>query len=192
MTQIILASSSPRRKELLSQIGLTFDVIPSDCEEKIEGETPEEIVIGLSLQKAADVADKLADPSSDSLIIGADTIVVSDGQILGKPKSEDDAFRMLTKLQGRTHSVYTGVTLIHLIQGKEWIKPFCEKTEVHVSPMGAGEIRDYIKTKDPLDKAGAYGIQGPFAKFVSGISGDYYNVVGLPLAALYKELKQIL
>jgi septum formation protein len=183
---LILASQSPRRKELLAQIGLTFTVKQSDCEEKIEGTDPEEIVKSLSRQKAKAVAENA---EKGYIVLGADTIVVLDGRILGKPRDEEDAFRMLQGLQGREHMVYTGVTLIQ--EEKGLCVSFAEGTKVSVWPMSGEEIRDYIKTGEPMDKAGAYGIQGRFAAFIEKIEGDYTNVVGLPLARVYHELKKM-
>ncbi len=182
---IILASASPRRKELLSQIGISFSVQVSSVEEVITKTAPEEIVMELSAQKAADVK---AHADTGSIVIGADTIVAYSGkegtQILGKPGSREDAFRMLKLLQGKTHQVYTGVTICE--ENKS--HTFYEKTQVQVYPMTEAQIQDYIETGEPMDKAGAYGIQGRFAAYVKGIEGDYNNVVGLPVGRLYQEL----
>lgn len=186
--EIILASASPRRKELLAQIGLPFTVRVSGVEEVITKTTPEEIVMELSAQKAADVK---ANAGKDSVVIGADTIVAYSDEngtrILGKPKNEEDAFSMLQLLQGKAHQVYTGVTIC---AGEE-TRTFYEKTQVQVFPMSEEEIRAYIHTGEPMDKAGAYGIQGRFAAFVKGIEGDYNNVVGLPVGRVYQELKKL-
>ena len=193
MSRIILASGSPRRKELLNQIGIEFEVITSTCEENARAELPGELVKILSMTKAADVAGKIEKEADDDvLIIGADTVVVCNGEILGKPKNEQDAFDMLKKLQGKTHSVFTGVTLISLRYGKELFHSFDAETKVKVSLMNDDEIRNYISSGEPMDKAGAYGIQGVFAKYIEGIEGDYYNVVGLPISRLYQELKMFL
>ena len=203
MTTIILASASPRRRELLSKLSLPFSVIPSDAEETAaeEGASPEDLVLDLSMLKASDIAEKLAEKKvalpekanpDDILVIGADTIVVRDGVVLGKPADETDAIRMLSTLQGRSHDVFTGVTLIHIRDGRETVRAFAEKTEVQVAPMKPEEIRAYVAEGESLDKAGAYGIQGSFCRFISGIGGDYFNVVGLPIAALYQELKKVL
>lgn len=194
MIRIVLASASPRRKMLLSQMGFEFEVIPSKGEEVITSTDPASIVSELSLAKALEVANRLTengDPG-DLLVIGADTIVVKDDKILGKPGDEAEAFEMLTSLSGRTHQVYTGVSLIKILGGRETMTSFAEKTEVNVAKLSPGEIRDYIATKDPMDKAGGYGIQGPFGKYISGITGDYNNVVGLPIAALYQHLKHFI
>lgn len=183
--EIILASASPRRKELLAQIGISFTVQVSSVEEVITKTAPEEIVMELSAQKAKDVKKNTEE---DCIVIGADTIVAySDGTqtlVLGKPKSEEEAFRMLKLLQGNTHQVYTGVSLCF----KEQTHTFYEKTQVQVYPMNEEQIWEYIKTGEPMDKAGAYGIQGRFAAFIKGIEGDYNNVVGLPVGRVYQEL----
>ena len=187
--KIILASASPRRRELLAQIGLPFTVQVSSVEEVITKTAPEEIVMELSAQKAEDVKKNTEE---DCIVIGADTIVsYSDGektQILGKPGSEEEAFGMLKLLQGNSHQVYTGVTICF----GEQIRTFYEKTQVHVYPMNEEQIEEYIKTGEPMDKAGAYGIQGRFAAFIKGIEGDYNNVVGLPVGRLYQELCKLI
>ena len=189
--KIILASASPRRYELLTQLGLTFDVEPAQGEENApDNILPEEIVKQLAYAKANEIRKRHADTDpSDSgvLIIGADTIVVKDGCILGKPADEADAFSMLMSLSGTTHQVYTGVALI----SAEWEVQFCEKTDVTFYPMTKKEITEYIQTGEPMDKAGAYGIQGIGGRFVKEIHGDYNNVVGLPIARLYHVLKEI-
>lgn len=193
---IILASGSPRRKELLSQIGLDFRVVTSNVEETTDKNTPEEMVLELSKKKAEAVAcsnaavqDCAAAAFGDDdkyVIIGADTIVYADERVLGKPKDRDDAFLMLKRLSGKCHSVFTGVTLI---SGAERIS-FFEETKVFVYNMTDDEIWSYIDTGEPMDKAGAYGIQGAFAAFVSGIEGDYNSVVGLPIGRLYQEMRK--
>lgn len=187
--KIILASASPRRRELLEQIGVQFTVQPAKGEEKTGAATPEETVKRLSEQKAKEVAD--LQKGGDVVVIGADTIVSYDNKILGKPKDEEDAFRMLSMLQGKKHEVYTGVTLLLLVNGEKRKIVFAEKTEVFMYTMTEREIRDYIKTGEPLDKAGAYGIQGKCAAFIEKISGDYNNVVGLPVSRIYQELLQL-
>ena len=179
MGQIILASASPRRKELLEQIGISFEICPAKGEERITKSVPHEVVEELASQKAIEVASmvrtyeethqELVTPS-DLMVIGADTIVSCGGQILGKPKDERDACRMLKLLSGGTHQVYTGVSIVLLdASGK------------------AGQVTFH----EPMDKAGAYGIQGKCAIFVDKIDGDYNNVVGLPVAAIYRELKKL-
>ena len=180
---IILASASPRRQELLSQVGLCFKVMPSDCEEIITKIAPDEVVKELSLQKAQDVAAKLQNNENPLLVIGADTVVSCDGEILGKPKSKEDAAAMLTKLQGRAHKVYTGVALLYKeAEDSEWeTANFAECTQVVFYPMTTEEIQRYVETGEPMDKAGSYGIQGKCAAFIEKIEGDYNNVVGLPV-----------
>lgn len=183
MSEIILASASPRRKELLEQVGIQFKVVKSSVEEVITETEPDKVVMELSGQKAEDVAAGLND-RKDRIVIGADTIVFCQGKILGKPKDESDAFAMLEGLAGKSHSVFTGVTILI---GDRMIS-FAEETKVNVKDMTHEEIRRYIATKEPMDKAGSYGIQGRFAAFVSGIEGDYNNVVGLPVSRIYTEL----
>lgn len=186
--KLILASASPRRKELLEKTGLEFDIIPAKGEEVITKMLPWEVVKELSFQKAKEIADL---QTEECIVLGSDTIVAKGEQIMGKPKNEKDAFRMLSEIAGDVHQVYTGVTLIRTGE-KEKIITFAEKTEVYIYPMSDEEIGAYIATKDPMDKAGAYGIQGDFAIHVKGIQGDYYNVVGLPIGKVYQELKQLL
>lgn len=183
---IILASASPRRKELLHQIGLTPRIVPSQVKELITSVEPEMVVEELSAQKAADIAPQFR--GQEAVVLGADTVVAVAGRILGKPAGQEDAIRMLTELQGKSHQVYTGVTLIFCNTNKKIT--FSEKTEVEIYPMTRAEIEQYVQTGEPLDKAGAYGIQGRFAAYIKGISGDYNNVVGLPVARVYQELKQ--
>ena len=190
MSRIILASASPRRRELLLQIGLQFEVIESACEEKIESILPQEVVCELSRQKAMDVWERLKD--EDAVVIGSDTVVAFDGRILGKPKDEAEACSMLRMLAGGTHQVYTGVTICYTAEGRPQSRTFHEKTEVTFYFMSEKEIMEYVATGDPLDKAGAYGIQGRCAAHIKGISGDYNNVVGLPIGRLYQELKECL
>ena len=197
--KIILASGSPRRRELLSQIGLSFTVRVSEADEHTEETKPEKLVCILSERKALAVWDELTEEEKkESILIGADTVDAVDDRILGKPADETEAFRMIELLQGRSHQVYTGVTILRQgglqpladetntcsIQKKQ----FFEKTDVLVYPMSEEEITAYVKTGEPLDKAGAYGIQGSFAAYIQGINGDYSNVVGLPVGRLYHEL----
>lgn len=184
--KIILASASPRRRELLAQIGLDFQVLVSEVEEKVNTDIPYLVVEQLSAQKAEAVAQKL-EKEEPALVIGADTIVACDGQILGKPRDKEEAVQMLRKLNGRSHQVYTGVTLIF----GDKTKTFYEATEVEFYPMTEEEIGAYVETPDPLDKAGAYGIQGFCARYIKGITGDYNNVVGLPVGRLYQEMKRL-
>lgn len=192
--RIILGSASPRRRELLSQIGVEFEVRVSDKEEIYKSSIPEEIVKELSLMKAENVAsdllENIADGSiKDTVVIGADTIVVLDDEILGKPSDEEDAVCMLTRLQGREHWVYTGVAVLDFgPDGEKTVINYPVGTKVYVNAMTEDEIRAYVATIDPLDKAGAYGIQGRFAAYIDRIDGDYYNVVGLPVSRVYRTL----
>ena len=198
--RLVLASASPRRRELLSQIGLEFTVIPSTKEENAKTTEAGALVQELSRQKAVDIWEQLSggqgqNPDADQeqiaeetqepnlngkrqpeLVIGADTVVCCEGKILGKPHSREAAAEMLTALQGRSHEVYTGVTLY----SQSETVTFFECTQVEFYPMTEVEISEYIDSKEPMDKAGAYGIQGLGARFVKGIRGDYNNVVGLP------------
>ena len=185
--KIILGSASPRRRELLSQIGIEFTVRVSEKEEVYHSETPEEIV--KELMKAKNIAEEI---KADTVIIGADTVVVLDQKILGKPEDEEDAFRMLKSLQGRPHEVYTGVAVLSRDREKgRLVRSHAVKTAVYVHEMTDDEIRSYIATGEPADKAGGYGIQGAFAKYIDRIDGDYYNVVGLPVSYVYQTLKEI-
>lgn len=183
MKGIILASASPRRAELLRQIGLSFDIIPSDSDETIDIELkPEEVVQQLAYMKAESIAKDLKVKNrTGRLIIGADTIVVKD-RILGKPLDENDAFHMLKSLKGHWHEVLTGVSLIDS-ESLETVN-FYEKTRVKMRSYTEGEIYSYIRTGEPMDKAGSYGIQGCGAVLVERIEGCYFNVVGLPLSRL--------
>lgn len=208
--RLVLASASPRRRELLSQIGLEFTVMPSTKEENAKATEAGALVQELSRQKAVDIWEQLSggqgqNPDADQeqiseeiqepnlngkrqpklLVIGADTVVCCEGKILGKPHSREAAAEMLTALQGRSHEVYTGVTLY----SQSETVTFFECTQVEFYPMTEVEISEYIDSKEPMDKAGAYGIQGLGARFVKGIRGDYNNVVGLPVGRLYQELK---
>lgn len=190
MKKLILASASPRRNQLLMQAGLTCEIVPSQAEEIITKNDPREVVKELSYLKAHEVANRFSD-DSDVVIIGADTIVSYNGRIMGKPADKDDAISMLQILQGETHQVYTGVTMIVLQEGTKKIETFYEKTDVEFFPMTSAEIESYVETDEPMDKAGAYGIQGKSAVFIRRINGDYNNVVGLPIGRLYQELKKI-
>ena len=188
-SRIILASSSPRRQELLTQIGLPFEVCPSEWEEVTDKELPEEVVQELSYHKAMEVYERNV-TEEGTVVIGADTIVACGGQILGKPGTRERAEEMLGKLQGGTHQVYTGVAFVWKEKGRTESAGFYECTDVRVYPMTEEEIRCYVETGEPMDKAGAYGIQGGFAAFIQGICGDYNNVVGLPVGRVYQELKK--
>lgn len=222
--KIVLASASPRRRELMAGLGLEYKVLVSDVEEHITEQEPARVVEELSAQKARDVLQKLLSveawrnmeaqgaeragaaqdanipeaPKEDCtrvsgpwnlLVIGADTIVAVDGQILGKPADGKEAAEMLRRLSGRRHQVYTGVTLYYHGQGESHRHTFHECTQVQFYPMTEEEIGWYISTGEPMDKAGAYGIQGLGGRFIRAIEGDYSNVVGLPVARLYQELK---
>lgn len=188
MKNIILASASPRRRELLDTVGIPFSVCPSQGEEKIRVSSPAEIVEELSEQKAREVFLKT---SGEVLVIGADTVVAAKGNVLGKPKDRKEAIQMLKKLQGASHEVYTGVTMLSRDDHGEQQKTFHVMTAVEFYPMSEEEIESYVDTGEPMDKAGAYGIQGKAGIFVKEIRGDYNNVVGLPVARLYQELKQM-
>lgn len=189
--KIILASQSPRRRELLEQVGIVFEVVPSTVEEKITKSDPVEIVLELSAQKALDVGnDERNMVYCGDVVIGADTIVVMDGVIMGKPGSREEAISMLSTLQGRVHSVFTGVTLYHKDSINSEMVSFAKETKVTFYAMSNDEIETYVNTGEPMDKAGAYGIQGLSAAFVEQVEGDYNNVVGLPIGAVYQELKQ--
>ena len=220
MKKIILASQSPRRKELLTQAGFEFDIITSDVDEKITHTKPSEIAESLSSQKAEDVFGKIVnkygtDHVEDYLVIGADTIVAIEDSILGKPKDREDAYNMMKLLSGKTHQVYTGVTIVtsgeinikkesNIQQldisddGKKCTKAsiytFHECTDVTFYEITDEEINEYLDdSMEWADKAGAYGVQGTVgAKFLKELKGDYNNVVGLPVARLYQEIKSMM
>ena len=181
LKHIILASASPRRKEILELADLKFDVMPSDAQEITTKTAPNEVVMELASIKAKDIYKK---SEKQSMVVGADTVVAYQEQILGKPADEADAKRMLTMLSGQTHEVYTGVCVIE--DGKT--KTFYEETKVTFYEISDEQIDHYIKTGEPMDKAGSYGIQGKAAVFIKGIEGDYYNVVGFPIARFLQEI----
>lgn len=184
MQKLLLASHSPRRKELIERLRVPFEVMGSDVEENINhNQSPEEVVQSLAFQKASSVASRYP----ECYTIGADTIVVYENQILGKPKDEQDAFQMLHTLSGKRHKVLTGVSIHH----HEKHINFYEQTEVTFWELSKEEISSYIQSKEPFDKAGAYGIQGYGSLLVKEIKGDYFNVVGLPIASVYRQLKSI-
>ena len=208
--QFVLASQSPRRKELLERLGVCVSVITSDVSEEISSEDPVMVTSVLANRKAMAVAEGLVcergkllmkeplvdgmtlkvGPADKAIVIGADTVVVSEGKILGKPRSVVEARNMLKSLMDNAHEVYTGVALLTLQDGKQdRSRTFHEKTIVSVGHLDEVELEDYITSPEPYDKAGGYGIQGEFCKYITGIEGDYYNVVGLPLQRLYQELK---
>ncbi len=182
MSEIILASASPRRRELLEMLGLEFEIDTADINEKIGITEPEKLVQELSYRKAAAVAAH----HPDSIVIGADTVVALDGVIMGKPTDEKDALKMLKLLSGRTHQVFTGVTIIH-----SGVTTFAECTHVTMFENDEELLKAYIRTGEPMDKAGAYGIQGKGCVLVKKFWGDYFNVVGLPVARVYRELMSI-
>jgi len=185
--KLILASSSPRRAEVLENAGVPFTVISSAADETpYPGEAPKALVQRLADTKADLVAARAVGPA---IVIGADTAVVLDGQVLGKPRSTDDARHMLEQLSGRTHSVYTGVSLIRLPDAER--VRFVETTLVHFSRLTTDEISTYLATEEPYDKAGAYAIQGRGGRFIPRIEGCYYNVVGLPLEHLLAALREL-
>lgn len=182
--KLILASGSPRRRELMERMGLQFEVRAADADETlVPGLSAQEQVVRLSRIKAEAVARTLTE---EAVIVAADTVVVLDGIILGKPKDQADAKRMLTAFSGRCHHVLTGLTVL----GPKGVETHCEETEVHFRPLSEGEIDRYIATGEPMDKAGAYGIQGLGSLLVSGIDGDYFNVMGLPVYRLGRILAQ--
>lgn len=184
LARLILASSSPRRREILKQVQPSFEVLSSDVDETVEGNLPpEETVIVLAERKA----EFIAKDRYDDYVIGADTIVYFDGKQLGKPKDFDEAKKTLVLLSGNTHHVYTGVCVIH----KDEKQVFYEKTLVTFWPLSDEEIDRYIRTGEPFDKAGSYGVQGYGATLVQSITGDYFSVVGLPIARLYRTLTQM-
>ena len=178
--EIILASASPRRREILSNAGIEFKVCAADIDESTEKSAPHEAVLDIAVRKA-----EAAAKHTDGIIIAADTLVALGGKILGKPQSKDDAYKMLKALSGTGHEVYTGVCVI--CGDKK--DSFYEKTKVFFREMPDAFIKDYIATGEPLDKAGAYAIQGRAAAFITRIEGDYLNVVGLPLARLCELLE---
>lgn len=210
MPQIILASASPRRKELLERTGIKPLIRPYEGKEEIKGDTPARVVENLSYCKADGVRKAITSEQSldapfrslpadkadfsleeEMVIIGADTVVALDGNILGKPQNEERAFEALMALQGRTHQVYTGVTLFYLRKGEWHSHTFHACTDVTFYPVSPEEIRTYIRTGEPMDKAGSYGIQGLWGEHVEGIRGDYQNVVGLPVPMLLQEAKKL-
>ncbi len=185
--KLVLASQSPRRRELLSVIQKDFTVQASCAEENIpDGLTACEAVMYLAKIKAEQVAEQIARQDDLQVVIGADTVVVLDGEIMGKPKDHDDCVRMITALSGREHEVYTGVAIV--ANGKT--ESFYEKTTVRFLQLTLEEINWYASLSEPYDKAGAYGIQGYGSLLIEGICGDYFNVMGLPVAALNRRLKK--
>ena len=189
MDKIILASSSPRRQKILRQVGIPFEILPSGITEDIGAEmSPYEAVRTLSEEKAMYAVDKVNGPA---LILAADTIVDLNGKIMGKPADEADAFGILKKLQGRKHSVYTGVCIIKKTADELIMRSIIDNAAVFMRPMTDEEIHAYIKTGEPMDKAGAYAIQERGSIFVERIEGDFYTVEGLPIVRVYQELKNL-
>lgn len=186
MYQIILASGSPRRREILEQVGVTFTIKVSDKEEIMNSNDPESLVKELSAMKARDVAERVSSPA---IIIGADTVVAQNNIIFGKPRDKKHAKEMLSIMQNNSHKVYTGVCII-IIEEDKTIRElsFAVASSVKVASMNESQIEAYIETNEPMDKAGAYAIQGKFAPYILGIEGDYYNIVGLPISSIYAQL----
>jgi septum formation protein len=186
-TKLILASASPRRAGILRDAGFTFTVLSSAVDETpIPGESAQDLVQRLADAKAELVAARAVGPA---IVIAADTAVLIDGEILGKPRTNDDAHQMLTRLSGHTHSVVTGVTIIRLPDAER--RSFIETTHVHFSTLSPEELTRYLSTEEPFDKAGAYAIQGRAARWIPRIEGDYFNVVGLPIALVSTLLNSI-
>jgi septum formation protein len=181
---IILASASPRRRELLTMLGLRdFKIIPAETDEETAHSDPGDAVRHIALVKARKVA---LSSREDDLVIAADTLVYLDGEAMGKPRDEDEARAMLERLSGARHSVYTGVAIV---RGRQEMT-FAEKSEVYFRTMSEGEIAAYVRTGEPMDKAGAYGVQGRGAVFIERIDGDFFNVMGLPLCRLVTALRR--
>ncbi|MEE0954768.1 MAG: Maf family protein [Eubacterium sp.] len=193
---IVLASTSPRRHEILDMMGIPHVVVPSESDEYNREIFPDQMVEELSRRKCSAVYQRILKENTYGedpfLVIGADTVVAKDGVIFGKPSNKENAYRMLSKLANGTHQVYTGVTILGNLGAVRINRTCSEKSEVHVSPMEYSEIWEYIETGDPMDKAGSYGIQGFFSRYIDGIKGDYFNIVGLPAHRVYRELKEIL
>ena len=186
MTQIILASASPRRQEILKLLAIPFEARPAPDEPPINRDLPPHKAVLEVARYKAEYISRLY--SAAYTVIGADTVVSIDGELLGKPKSENDAAEMLRRLSGRTHTVYTGVWVCGCPHGHEKSAGFTDATDVHFYPLSQQDIEWYISTGEPMDKAGAYGIQGKGMRFIRSITGDFYNVMGLPAARLYRFL----
>lgn len=182
--QIILASASPRRAQILSQIGFHFKTVPSAVEEIVTNHDPVKVAKELALKKATEIAESYP----DQIVIGADTVVFIDHKILGKPASEEDAQEMLRLLSGKTHVVYTAFAIVHKQKQKKVVD--IESTEVTFRIIAEEDIARYVSSGDPMDKAGAYGIQDQSAVFIKSIHGDFYNVVGLPVSKIYACLQE--
>jgi septum formation protein len=196
MYRIILASESPRRKEIMEQMDIPYEIMPAHVKEEAEDNSPAGMVEALASLKAKDVADRIKCEMEDIIVIGADTMVFHRGNALGKPKDRADAIRMLKSLSNDTHEVYTGVCIIirrsssqdHSNNKVDDEITFSVSTQVVVQSLTSEQIEDYVDTGEPLDKAGAYAIQGGFGIFIKEIHGDYYNVVGFPIAKIYEKL----
>lgn len=187
--RIVLASASPRRRELLLQIGLSPEISVSHVSEETEnGLTPWETVVELASRKARDVAKS---QETGTLVIGSDTVVAIDGRILGKPKDHEDAYRSVKLLAGRTHQVYTGVCLVLKGETEDRCLTFFDETDVELYPMTEEELREYSRMEEPMDKAGAYAVQGYFARYIKALRGSHPNVMGLPVGLLYQKLKEL-
>ena len=185
--KIILASASPRRRDLLSQMGLKFDVIPSNVDENIDNKAfSKELIENLALEKALDVKNKINYPA---IIIGSDTVVVTNNEILGKPKDKTDALRMLQLLSGKTHQVISAIAIVDSEEDKTLVDSVV--SEVTFKPLSDSEINNYIETQEPMDKAGAYAIQGLAGIFIVSICGCYSNIVGISVYKLAQMLKQL-
>ena len=189
MSKLILASASPRRKELLKNLGYTFSIEVCDLDENSDKTKPYELVMDLAQTKAKTIMDMHA--GEDVIVIGADTVVANESEILGKPRDLEHAKEMISSLQGKIHQVYTGVCLYWNNEKINQNLTFYEKTDVEVYPMTTEEIEAYVATRECEDKAGSYAIQGLFSPYIKGISGDYNNVVGLPVARIYQEIKKL-
>ena len=185
--KLVLASASPRRKELLEKLGYIFQIIPADIEEIVDKtKKPEEIVKEIALQKASHIANNLKEPA---IIIGSDTIVVIDDTILGKPENAEDASKMLQQLSGRSHQVISGIAIVDTYTNNTIIDS--ESSDVYFRDISQEEITNYIKTKEPMDKAGAYAIQGLASTFIEKINGCYNNIVGLPVYKITQIFKKL-
>lgn len=187
--RLVLASQSPRRVELLGALGLSFDVIPSDIEEKVDTDDPAQVCLSLARQKASAVAERpdLNNGGVPTFVVGADTIVVLGKDILGKPSSREDAYQMLVRMSGRCHRVFTGVA-VYDCSSKQMISDF-QSTDVYFRSLDSAEVRAYARTDEPMDKAGAYALQGTASAFVERIDGCYTNVIGLPVPLTVKMLR---
>lgn len=187
--RLILASKSPRRKEILKMCGFNPIIMVSNCDESIVKEKrPAKLVSELSKLKAEDISKKC---EVGDLIVAADTVVSLDDKILGKPKTKKEAFDMIRSISGRSHDVYTGVTLIYKKKSGDVVDTFVERTPVTVAQMTNCEIHKYVDSGEPMDKAGGYGIQGIFGKFIPGVKGDAFSVAGLPMAKTYQHIKEL-